>query len=520
MPHGDLGSSQLLGGRLSIHLDRDSPEPLHRQVESALRARIESAALPVGSRLQPSRVLARSLGVSRATVTTAYDALAAAGYVEPRVGHGTEVVRRTPPENPSRPLAELPAAGRLDWSGLLAEVLQDPAMGTDRRSSPPERTAGRLDFASLVPDESLFPVDDLRRCLDVVLRREGETLLQYGSPEGWEPFRELMAERLRRAGMHLGADDILIVNGAQQGLDLVCRALLDPGDAVAVEAPTYANLLPVLRLHRAEILGIPMTSAGLDLERLESVLRARRVKFLYTMPHFQNPTGITTTLAHRQGLLEIATRHGILVLEDGFEEDLRWDGGDTPALRALDASGRVCYLGTFSKGLVPGFRIGWLVAERYLLGKLAQLKRTTDYHTSLVLQAALAEFCRRGEYDAHLRRLRRTYRVRMAAASAAFARHMPAGVRWRVPRGGYCLWVEMSAGISVDELLARLGREGVHVTPGRHFFAGEPDCGCFRMSISRTGVEEIERGIAIVGRHLHELGAAAPGASPGAMPYV
>jgi DNA-binding transcriptional MocR family regulator len=325
---------------------------------------------------------------------------------------------------------------------------------------------------------------------------------------------------MRRAGMHLDADDILVVNGAQQGLDLVCRALLDPGDAVAVEAPTYANLLPVLRLHRAEILGIPMTGAGLDLDRLEVILRTRRVKFLYTMPHFQNPTGTTTSLEHRQRLLEITGRHGVIVLEDGYEEDLRWDGDGSPALRALDASGRVCYLGTFSKGLVPGFRIGWLVAERYLLGKLAHLKRTTDYHTSLVLQAALAEFCRRGDYDAHLRRLRRTYRARMIAAAAAFARHMPAGVHWRVPRGGYCLWVEMPASVSVDELLARLGRDGVHVTPGRHFFAGEPDCGCFRMSISRTGVEEIETGIAIVGRHLHELVTAAPGQASFGLPYV
>jgi DNA-binding transcriptional MocR family regulator len=297
----------------------------------------------------------------------------------------------------------------------------------------------------------------------------------------------------------------LIVNGAQQGLDLFCRALIDPGDAVAVESPTYGNLLPVLRLHRAEPVPVPMTPVGIDLERLEAVLQARRIKFLYTMPHFQNPTGITTTLTHRRALLEVAARHRLTVLEDGYEEDLRWDGGEMLPLRALDASGRVGYLGTFSKGLVPGFRIGWLVVHRELLAHLAYLKRTTDYHTSLVLQAALAEFCRRGDYDAHLRRLRRVYRERMAAATRAFEKHLPASVRWRVPQGGYCLWVELPAGISADELHARLGRDGVHVTPGRHFFATEPEYGCFRMSISRTNVAEIEAGIAILGRHLAEL---------------
>jgi 2-aminoadipate transaminase len=514
------GPSQSPAARLQVVVDRHSRQPLHAQIEAQFKARIESGAMPVGSRLPPSRVLARTLGVNRATVTAAYDALAAAGLVAPCVGRGTEVVRRhflaASDPAPVEPLA----GGQIDWEHLFAEVLLDGPVGPERSASPPERIAGRLDFASLVPDESLFPVDALRRALDVVLRREGEKLLQYGSPAGWEPFRELLAERLQDAGMTVGPGDILVVNGAQQGLDLICRALLDPGDAVAVEAPTYANLLPVLRLHRAEIFGVPMTGAGLDLDRLEAILRVRRVKFLYTMPHFQNPTGITTSLAHRQRLLDITGRHGVIVIEDGFEEDLGWDGSETPALRALDASGRVCYLGTFSKGLVPGFRIGWLVAERSLRAKLVHLKRTTDYHTSLVLQAALAEFCRRGDYDAHLRRLRRAYRARMTAASAAFATHMPPGVRWRVPRGGFCLWVELPAGVSVDELLARLARDGVYVTPGRHFFAGEPEYGCFRMSISRTSVEEIAAGIAILGRHLYELVEAAPGTARLELPYV
>jgi DNA-binding transcriptional MocR family regulator len=321
--------------------------------------------------------------------------------------------------------------------------------------------------------------------------------------------------------MPVEPDDVLIVNGAQQGLDLFCRALLDPGDAVVVESPTYANLMPVLKLHRADVVPIPMTPDGMDLDRLETTLATRRVKFLYTMPHFQNPTGITTSLAHRKRLLEIASRHNLPVLEDGYEEDLRWDGGEMLPLRALDPSGRVCYLGTFSKGLVPGFRIGWLVAHRELLVHLTHLKRTTDYHTSLVLQAALDEFCRKGEYDAHLRRLRRTYRSRMAAAASAIAEHLPPTVHARVPQGGYCLWIELPKGVSMDELYARLGRDGVHVSHGRHFFATEPEHGCFRMSISRTQETEIEAGIAIVGRHLRELiESPARGESSLALPYV
>jgi len=506
---------------MQLHLERDSGVPLHRQIELEIRSRIDAGDLRVGDRLPASRRLARALGVNRATVTAAFEALAAAGLVEATVGRGTEVIRsaaRTGSEPaPVRPTASAPP----DWAALLSGAL-------DARGSQAERVAtrgvpvpGGFDFTALVPDEALFPTDRLRRCLDEVLRRDGSQLLQYGPPAGHASFRELLAQRMRRAGMQVDADDVIIVNGAQQGLDLFCRALLDAGDVVAVESPTYANLLPVLRLHRAEIHPLPMTPSGLDCDRLESLLEARPVKFLYTMPHFQNPTGITSTLPHRKRLLEIAARHRLTILEDGYEEDLRWDGGEMLPLRALDDSGRVCYLGTFSKGLVPGFRIGWLVAHRDLLVHIAHLKRTTDYHTPLVLQAALEEFCRRGDYDAHLRRLRRTYRTRMAAATAAFEKHLPPDVRWRVPQGGYCLWVELPARIPVDELLSRLARDGVHVTPGRHFFANEPEFGCFRMSISRTNEEQIEAGIGILGRHLRDL-AREPerGESRLAAPYV
>ncbi len=501
---------------MQLQIERGTRDPMHRQIESRLRSLIESGDLSIGARLPPSRTLARSLGVNRATVTAAYDALAAAGLVEATVGRGTEVVRRdvAPTLPVVRPLNDTPT----DWSGFLASILDRVQPASD---SSLERAAGGLDFTALVPDESLFPVDRLRRSVDVVLRGQGAALLQYGPPRGHAPFRELLAHRMRLLGMHVQPDEILVVNGAQQGLDLFCRALLDPGDAVVTESPTYGNLLPVLRLHRADMIAVPMTPQGLDLERLDTMLQSRRAKFLYTMPHFQNPTGITSALPHRKRLLEIAARHDLPVLEDGYEEDLRWDGGEVLPLRALDASGRVCYLGTFSKGLCPGFRVGWLVASRELIAHLAHLKRTTDYHTPLVLQAALCDFVQRGEYDAHLRRLRRVYRARMAAAAAAVKAHMPSGVRCRIPDGGYCLWFELPPEVSVDELLPRLARDGVHVTPGRHFFAGDPPYGCFRMSISRVDAQQIEAGIAILGRHLLDLVERATPAPAGvAQPYI
>lgn len=484
---------------MQIVLDRDSSDPLHRQIERQLRRWIESGDLAAGSLLPASRGLARTLGVNRSTVTTAYDTLAAAGYVEAHVGHGTEVLAR---RREPRRLGHVGDVA-VDWSSLLSTAID--ATPRNGHNAPVIPDAKRIDFQGLIPDERLFPVDRLRRCIDLVLRRDGEALLQYGATRGWDPFIDVVTQRMRLAGADVDRNHVLIVNGAQQGLDLFCTALLDPGDAVVVESPTYGNLLPLLRLHRAETIGVPMTDTGLDLDELEGVLRRRRVKFIYTMPHFQNPTGVTSTLAHRRRLLQIVAQHGLAILEDGFEEDLRWDGGEVLPLHALDAYGRVCYVGTFSKGLCPGFRVGWLVASPALIAHLADLKRATDYHTSVVLQAALAEFCVQGEYDAHLRRLRRVYRARMQTTREALRDHIPAPVRWRVPDGGYSVWLELPAGLSEEELVARLARGGVRVSPGRHFYTGRPAHGSVRLSISRTDEEQIRTGIGVLGQHLRAL---------------
>jgi len=505
---------------MQLLLERTSDSPLHRQIETQIRSLIESGDLAAGSRLPATRGLARRLGVNRATVTSAYDSLAAAGLVEARVGHGTRVVGRARFALGHRDAA--PPVQRSRWTDRLASGLDGLLPQTQAETGIEIHGTDAIDFTGLIPDERFFPMDSLRRCLDDVLRRDGEPLLQYGATCGHPPFRDMLAHRLRLGGMRVDADEILVVNGAQQGLELVSRALLDPGDTVVVESPTYGNLLALLRLHRADIAPVRMTAEGIDLDELQQVLSRRRVKFLYTMPHFQNPTGISTQLSHRKRLLEIASRHDLAILEDGFEEELRWDGGEVLSLRALDPDGRVCYVGTFSKGLCPGFRIGWLVADRALVTRLAHLKRTTDFHSSVLLQAALAEFCRRGEYDKHLRRLRKVYRSRMARTAEALAAHMPEGTRWRIPAGGYSIWLELPTGVADEELAARVARDGVHISPGRHFFTSDPGIGCARLSISRTAEEEIDKGLGIVGKHLHALvlEAGTRDRPSGARPYV
>ena len=435
---------------MQLRIDRQAGTPLHRQIERQIVSLIEAGDLRAGNNLPPTRGLAKRLGVNRSTVCTAYDALVAEGYVESRVGRGTRVL-----EPRTKQLASSPNLARSDWS----QFFSSPPPNRESMSaitSPEASNGSSVDFRGLIPDQRFFPIDRLRRCIDTVLRQDGERLLQYGSTLGYQPFVDVLVQRLRLSGTAVQAENILVVNGAQQGLDLFCRALLEPGDAVIVENPTYGNLLPLLNVHRAEVLPVAMKPDGLDLDALESLLEQRRAKFLYTMPHFQNPTGITSTAQHRERLLSIAARYGLAILEDGFEEDLRWDGGEVLPLRGMGTAAHVCSLGTFSKGLCPGLRIGWLVGDHELIERLAHLKRNTDYHTSEVLQAALAEFCRRGEYDQHLRKLRRTYRERMRAAGISLQKHLPASVRWTLPVGGYSVWLQLPVGVNEEEAVSRL----------------------------------------------------------------
>jgi DNA-binding transcriptional MocR family regulator len=289
---------------------------------------------------------------------------------------------------------------------------------------------------------------------------------------------------------------------------LVFRALVDPEDRVGVENPTYSVVLPVLAQYQARLVEIPMTPRGMDLSSLEAALARGPVKLVYAMPTFHNPTGITMDLESRKGLLELAERHQIPIVEDDFESDLRFDGEALPPLKALDDTGLVLYLGTFSKGLFPGLRLGWIVAPPEVVEPLSRTKKFSDYHSSLLLQAALLEFCQRGYYEEHIQNLTRVYRQKSRLLVESMKRYLPPEVTWTEPEGGYAFWITLPEDVSTRTLLTESARDGVVFTPGSHFFAGDGGDRCFRLSISRVRVDRIEEGVrrlgAIIKRMLRE----------------
>jgi len=481
-----------------IPIERGAREPVAKQIVQYLRRAIDAGRLRPGTKLEPIRVLARELGVNRETVAAAYHELEILGLTESAVGRGTFVLaraeaaasRQAGADERGRPRAFEPVFSRRSLAATsLAAVRVDYSAPADA-----------VHLERLIPDASLVPDEEFRKALNRALRKGGPALYDYGDPRGVERLRRALVERLAGSGIECAVEDVLITAGSTQGFAVAVQLFCDPGDAVAVESPTYPWALGALRSFGLRVVPVPMDEHGLDLDRLDAVLGRGDVRLLYTMPSFQNPTGISTTVAHRRQLLDIAATHGVPILEDDFEKDLRVRGRGAPPLRALDHYGGVVYLGTFSKALFPAVRVGWLVAPRRVADAAATVKRLIDITTSPLLQAGLAQFLSEGSYERHLRNAVRVVEERLAAAEKALTAHLPPGSRFTMPEGGYLVWITLPEAIDSATLLADARRAGVVYAPGQIFFPDEQPSSACRLSLAHATPNEIERGIRILGQ--------------------
>jgi GntR family transcriptional regulator/MocR family aminotransferase len=478
---------------MQVELDRrgNGSPPVYRQIADHIRHEIEAGRLAAGDRLPTIRALAHRLHVNRDTVALAYDALVAEGRLEASVGRGTFV--RGSPERATRTARSAILAPRVE--GLLEFERARPRYGA---------ADGSIPLHALVPDPALYPVSAFRRSVNRVLARGGAELLLYGDRQGHAGLRELLARRFRAQGIEVAPEEITLCHGASQGIALALRLFAEPGDEVAVEEPTYGNVLAALRALGLEAAPVAMSEAGPDLAALERVLARPSVKLLYTIPTFHNPMGITTTLAHRRELLAVAARAGRPVVEDAYEMDLRFAGRELPPLAALDRAGLVVHLYSFSKSLFPGARVGAITARGRAVEGLHALRAASDLGGSPLLQAALADFVGSGAYDRHLARLRKTLRSRAEALLAALASEMPEAVRFTSPEGGYQVWVELPGGIDTRDLFADALRAGVLVAPGYVFRHDGGTSSGLRLSVAQTDEAAIRRGVARLARVVRE----------------
>ncbi|HEY1333507.1 MAG TPA: PLP-dependent aminotransferase family protein [Myxococcaceae bacterium] len=364
-----------------------------------------------------------------------------------------------------------------------------------------------LSFAGGLPAPELFPARELARAFEAVLRRNPGAALQYGITEGFLPLREWVAARLNSRGIAASAEDVIIVSGSQQGIDLVARTLLDPGDTVLVENPSYLAALQAFSAYEVELVALPGDHDGLRTELLEEAVREHRPALLYVVPDFQNPRGTTLAPHRRTELAEVARRYGVPVLEDDPYGALRFRGTAAQPIAAL-AEGLTFHLGTFSKTLAPGLRLGWVHGPRQAMRAMTVAKQACDLHTSTLTQHAVVELLRTFDYEAHLGRIRTEYRRRCEAMLRALERTMPPGTRWSTPDGGLFLWLELPPGLRDEDVFRTAIEHAVAVVPGSGFFVGPPQRGFLRLNFSNQSEANIEIGMARLGRTLFDLLAA------------
>jgi DNA-binding transcriptional MocR family regulator len=479
-----------------ITLDPSLHKPLYLQIRDQIRERILGGDLNPGDRLEPSRELAKRLGIHRTTVGNAYAELESEGLIEGEVGRGTYVSEmalalRGSVRNARRTTHDF------IWESLLSPESDDDSLGRLMASG---LEPGVISFAAA---HSLIEPDVAglaRRALDAVFRREGTRLLQYGSSDGYAPLKAYLQGRLRRDGIPVELDEILITNGCQQSLDLLRRALVEAGDAVAVENPTYPGLWQTLESSAARMLGVPVGGDGMDLDYLEALLGQNKVKLIFSTPNFHNPTGRTMPLEARKRLLRLAGRFQVPVVEDDIYGGLRYAPGERPPLKALDTAGLVIHVNSFSKVGFPGLRVGWVVASRRVIARLRLMKQRADLHTNLLGQALLEEFGRRGWLDKLIRRAKRNCEARLALLRQLAPLHFPKEVEVLYPDGGMTAWVELPEELDAAELLVKARDEGVIFAPARYFYFQNPRHNALRLCFTTVTEEEMKRGISILGR--------------------
>jgi DNA-binding transcriptional MocR family regulator len=475
---------------MRIPLDRDGDEPLFRQIERWLRDDIVTGGLPPSTRLPSSRALADDLGVSRITVANAYAELDRDGLITSREGSGTFVAA------PVAVLPHVPVSDGQSWPLWQREI---------RGSAVEDIAPSRHPHPDLIAftgvgDPRMFPVNEFGRTIKEVLARDGTGALEYGAfDHGYGPLRETVVQLLASQGIHTDARQVMITSGSQQAIALTCQALLKPGDTVLVEQPTYNLALDLFREMGLAIVGVPVDEHGMRVELVEDLLQQHHPRLIYTIPNFQNPTGASLSTARRRRLLSLAARYNVAILEDDFVGDLRYEGRALPAIKALDHVGQVIYVGTFSKLLMPGLRVGFLVADGPILEGVGVLKQVHDLTTSPLMQRVIDRYVTVGRYQTHLRRTTRAYRARRDAMHNAVREFLPSATV-APSHGGLFTWLHLPGPVSTKTLVSHALDEGVDFAPGHRFFANPTDGEHFlRLNFATRTPDEILQGIQRLG---------------------
>ena len=464
---------------MDVPLFKDSVEPIYRQLARHFRLQIESGRLSPGARLPPTRDLARELGVGRISVVNAYAQLQSEGLIAAHPGRGTFVTGSRPAGSGLSP--SWPPLGALNISM--------------REMTRLARQPGVIAFSGGTPPEEFLPVEALRHAINTVLDRDGAAAVTYEESEGFPPLRVDVCEYITSLGIQCHPDDVLITGGAQQALDLVVQTLLSEGEILVTSNPTYLGMLDIAHVHRVIPAGVPVDEHGMHLDALETVLRERQPGLIYVAPTYHNPTGTVMPIHRRRQLLALAKRYGVPILEDAVYHELSYRETPPPPLKALDEEGLVLHASGFSKILLPGTRIGYLIADGALRDRLARVKAAADVCTPGLNQRAMHAYLASGALVGHLNRVCAELRLRYEAACVAARQYLPPGSQWTEPAGGLYLWVKLpDDGPTAAELYVMAIQRGVAYAIGTLFHTDGAGNRHIRLNFGAQPPARIEEG--------------------------
>lgn len=355
---------------------------------------------------------------------------------------------------------------------------------------------GMISFAGGNPAKSALPDEICAQIAKEVLNRDGKAILQYGATEGYPPLLESLRPYVEQM-LGCPVDGVLPTTGSTQGMDLLCKALIDPGDVILVEDPTFLGNMQCMRLYQANLVPVESDEGGLILDKLEAAMREHHPKLLYVIPTFQNPTGRTLAADRRQPIAELAAKYGVVVAEDDPYRDLRYAGTPLPSIKSFDRESWVVFLGSFSKIISPGLRVGYMAGDPRILRKCTIGKQSADVHTSNLTQAIVDAFLRQDLLPGHIRSICASYRAQLDTMLAELA-DFPAGTTYTHPEGGLFIWVELPEGLDALALLPACVERGVAYVPGTHFFADGGHLNTLRLNFSNSTVEQIRQGMRII----------------------
>ncbi|MTI48139.1 MAG: PLP-dependent aminotransferase family protein [Firmicutes bacterium] len=455
-----------------IVLDKESNQHLYIQLYSQLKDLIIQDKIKHHTKLPPIRKMADLLSVNNVTVVNAYKLLEQEGYVYKKIGSGTFVQDIS--------------------TKKLQNILMDESVELFGEEN---NHLATLNLASTAPTPDLFPINDFKTVLNEVLDRDKGNAFVYQESQGYHPLRESIRDYIKGYGIETNIENIQIISGAQQGIDILAKSLLDYGDVVFTESPTYTGAIAAFKSRSANIIQIPIEDDGIDIKSLEGKLRSLKPKFVYIMPVFQNPTGHSYSQEKKRKILDLVEKYDTFIVEDDYLSDLSFFDKSNSTLKAMDKNNRVIYIKSFSKIFMPGLRLGFMVIPNSIYNEVLSAKHTSDISTSGLMQRAFDLYLNKGKWQKHIKYMESIYKRRFNVWIDCLEKYIPREITWYTPNGGLNFWMSLPHGYSSNDLYKLCSKNNILIVPGSVFYADQRDSQFFRISMASVHSKDIDKSV-------------------------